>query len=403
VTQPPLDPGLLQLEPGLLWVQHCSDGPIPRASASAVQAYLERELKPWTVDFQRDDLELPAAVRREAARAIGASLEDISLTPNTSSGLVTLAQALDWGAGDEVLAPLGEFPSNAWPWKALEARGVCFREVPLWEGHRAGVGSWDSSAPQVTDDPEGRILAALGPRTRVLALSWVRFQDGLKLDLRRLGEACRAKGVAFVVDGIQGAGCAVPDLSWVDAFATGGHKGLLAPQGLGFLWTAPSFRPRLAPTGSWLSVEQGSDFSRSSTDFDRAWLADGRRLEPGTPDILSCAALVESLRTLNAVGVDSIQAHIRELQVHLLDRLARGAWGAEAARLKALLGADRLGPILAFHHEGRGVQGMLRMLSEATALGIHPSVREGYFRIAFHGWHTSEDADRIADCLEALS
>lgn len=403
MNQAPLDPGLFRLDPGHLWVQHCSDGPIPMASAQAVQAYLERELKPWDMDFQRDGLELPAVVRREAAQAIGAQASDISLVPNTSSGLVALAHALPLTSGDEILAPLGEFPSNAWPWKSLADKGVGFRQVPLWQGHAAGEGAWSSTAPHLNDDPEGRILAALKPSTRVLALSWVRFQDGLKLDLRRLGGACQERGVFLVVDGIQGAGCAVPDLEQVDAFVTGGHKGLLAPQGLGFLWTSPPFRERLLPTGTWLSVEQGSDFRRASTDFDRAWLPDGRRMEPGTPNILACAALAESLKTLNAVGVAAIQSHVSRLQACLLDRLARGPWASEAVRLRELLGADRLGPILGFHHQGRGVEGLLKLLAQAMERGIYPSVREGYLRIAFHGWHTDEDANRLACWLETLS
>ncbi|WP_005032877.1 aminotransferase class V-fold PLP-dependent enzyme [Holophaga foetida] len=403
MNQAPLNPGLFRLDPDHLWVQHCSDGPIPMASVQAVQAHLERELKPWEMDFQRDGLDLPAAVRREAAQVIGGRASDISLTQNTSSGLVTVAQSLSLNAGDEVLAPLGEFPSNAWPWKALENRGVVFREVALWEGHAAGENAWSSAAPQVADDPEGRILAALGPRTRVLALSWVRFQDGVKLDLGRLGAGCRARGTFLVVDGIQGAGCAMPDLSQVDAFATGGHKGLLAPQGLGFLWTASAFRACLAPTGSWLSVEQGSDFRRASTDFDRAWLSDGRRMEPGTPNILACAALAESLKTLNSAGVGVIQSHIVGLQARLLDRVVRGPWASESRRLRGLLESGRLGPILSFHHQGWGVEKLLKLLAHAMERGIFPSVREGYLRIAFHGWHTGEDVDRIADWLETVS
>ena len=38
------------------------------------------------------------------------------------------------------------------------------------------------------------------------------------------------------------------------AFATGGHKGLLGPVGQGFLWTDPTFRHLLSPSGTWLSV-----------------------------------------------------------------------------------------------------------------------------------------------------
>ncbi len=401
---PPLDPAGFDLDPAVLWVMHCGEGPVPLASARALAGFLKKELHPWEMDFQEDFLGLPAKVRAEAARLIGARAEDISLTMNTSTGLELVAQGFPWREGDEVLLPLGEFPSNAWPWKALEARGVTVREVPLWEGHRAGAEALDSTAPGVADDPEGRILAALTARTRLVSVSWVRFQDGLKLDLARLGAGCAARGVPLVVDGIQGAGTHTPDLGHAAAFATGGHKGLLTPQGIGFLWTSPAFRRDLAPTGTWLSVEEGSNFRRPSTDFRRAWLEDGRRLEAGGYPGLACAGFLESLRLLNQAGMPALSAHVARLQNLFLDGLERlPAWAGEARRLRDLVAAGRLGAILSLHHQGRGGDALARLLQDGMARGIHASVREGYLRIAFHGFHTEAEVPRLLGWLSGTA
>ncbi|GLH73204.1 cysteine desulfurase [Geothrix limicola] len=400
---PPLNPALFHLDEAHLWVMHCAEGPVPRAGLRAVRAFMHKELQPWRMRWEEDFLGLPAAVRTEAAALLGGRAEDISLSPTTSSGLVTVAQGFPWSPGDEVLAPLGEFPSNAWPWLALRARGVAFHEVPLWEGHRSGTEAWESLPPTQAADPEGRLIAALGPRTKVLALSWVRFQDGLKLELQRLGAACRDRGIHLVVDGIQGVGTAPLNLEGLSAFATGGYKGLLAPEGLGFLWTDAAFRQSLSPCGSWLSVEGATDFARPSTDFQRDWLPDGRALEPGGPNLLHASVLLESLRLLNGVGVPAIAAHIAELQARLLEALAGTTWAAEAARLKALLEAGRLASVLSFHHGGRGLEGLDRILKAGYRQGVFASVREGYLRVAFHGFHTEADVDRVAAWLCAAS
>lgn len=403
MATPPLNPALFSLDRDHLWVMHCSEGPIPRAALRAARAFLYKELEPWDLRWREDYLGLPDATRREGARLLGVSPSDLSLTATTSSGLQAVALGFPWRAGDEVVAPLGEFPSNAWPWIALRDRGVAFREVPLWEGHRAGPEAWDSAPPPATVDPEARLLAALGPRTKVLALSWVRFQDGLKLDLPRLGEACRDRGMALVVDGIQGCGTQPLSLEGVSAFATGGHKGLLAPQGLGLLWTDPAFRARLLPQGTWLSVEQGTDFSRPSTDFDRAFLEDGRRLEPGSPSLLLAAPLRESLHLLNEAGIPAIARHVALLQRRTLEGLAGSLWAEEARRLWALLDQGRLGPFLGFHHRGLGPDGLQALLQKGLRSGIYASVREGYLRIAYHGWHTEEDVARIVAWMGALT
>jgi len=399
MNEPPLNPALFHLDQEHLWVMHCSEGPVPRATLHVVRAFMHKELRPWEVRWEEDFQGIPAAVRAEAAALLGGRAEDISLSPSTSTGLVSVAQGFPWAPGDEVVAPLGEFPSNAWPWLALKARGVAFREVPLWDGHLAGAQAWSSLPPTTGADPETRLVAALGPRTRILTVSWVRFQDGLKLDLQRLGKACRERGVHLVVDGIQAAGTVPVDLEGLSAFATGGHKGLLAPQGMGFLWTEECFRQSLSPSGTWLSVEQATDFSRPSTDFDRAWLPDGRALEPGGPNLLQASTLLESLHLINSAGASVIRTHSTMLQARLLERLGGTSWAPECDRLGALLRAGRLGSFLAFHHGGGGPDGLNTLLKSGFRQGIFASVREGYLRVAFHGFHTEEDVDRVAAWL----
>jgi len=399
MIQPLLDPAHFDLQDHL-WVLHCAKGPAPRQAAAALEALLKKELHPWDLDMAQEWAGIPEGLRREVATALGASAEDITLSTSTSAGLTAVAQGFPFRPGDEVLVPLGEFPSNVWPWKALESRGVSFREVPLWDGHTSGAQALDSSPPLPGTDFEARLLSAIGPRTRVVAVSWVRFQDGLKLDLDRIGQGCRERGLAFVVDGIQGAGTHVPSLRWVDAFACGGQKGCLGPQGHGFLWTSAALRRQLVPQGSWLSVEGGADLARTVTDFQRDWLADGRRLESGSLSLVGSLPLRESLRVLNGAGITAISGHVDRLQLEFLERLASlPAWAAEAERLEGLRRSGCLGPLISLHHQGRGSQGLGTLLKEAQLRKIHASAREGYLRIALHGWHGSRDLERLGDWL----
>ncbi|MRI42173.1 aminotransferase class V-fold PLP-dependent enzyme [Stenotrophomonas sp. MH181796] len=385
-----LDPAAFDMPRDVLWLSHCKDGPLPRASADAVQALMGVQLRPWELRWEEDFLDVQRRLRHAAATLLAVDAADISLMTCTSSGLEAVAFGYPWQAGDEILIPAGEFPSNRLPWLALSRRGVRCREVDLWQpGQR----------PTARDAPEDRLIEAITPRTRMIAASWVRFQDGIKLDLQKLGAACRGAGVDLVVDAIQGAGTTTLELTGVSALATGGHKGLLGLQGQGFLWTEPGFRQKLVPLGTWLSGPE--EFSQTSDPAPAAdlWATDGRRLEAGSPSILSCEALASSLQLLlDCGGVAAIQAHVASLQRQLLDQLAQGdgTWRAEAARLMALLEQDRLGPTLCFAlPEDR----LARLLATAEAQGIHSSVRLGYLRVAFHCWHDAEDVRRCVAWL----
>lgn len=380
----------------VFWFSHCKDGPLPRVSADVVRELMETELHPWALRWKEDFLDVQRSLRDIGATLLGVQARDISLVTCTSSGLEAVALGYPWQHGDEVLLPHGEFPSNRLPWLALARRGVSCREVELWDGQAA------AAAPTAGMTPEQRLLEAIGPRTRIMAVSWVRYQDGVRLDLAALGRACRERGVHLVVDGIQGAGTMVASFEGVSAFATGGHKGLLGLQGQGLLWTAPAFRQQLIPLGTWLSAPE--DFSQGGiqSSDDELWAADGRRLEAGSPSIVSCAALASSLRVLlECGGAAALQAHVVALQRALLDRLARDPrWAAEAARLDALLRADKLGSTLCFALPAQQADDLLRT---AEAQGISTSTREGYLRIAFHGWHGPADVERCAGWLLAAA
>ncbi|ULU24501.1 aminotransferase class V-fold PLP-dependent enzyme [Dyella terrae] len=390
-VSPLIAPELFDMPPELLWLSHCKDGPLPLASADTVRALLDTELRPWDLRWNEDFLDVQRSLRDISATLLGVDAHDMSLVTCTSTGLEVVALGYPWQQGDEVVIPAGEFPSNRLPWLSLARRGVTCTEVALWEGQSA-------RAPDAGIEPEQRLLDAITPRTRVIAVSWVRYQDGVRLDLNKLGRGCRERGVHLVVDGIQGAGTVASSFDGVSAFSTGGHKGLLGLQGQGLLWTDRTFRQQLIPLGTWLSAPDDFSQSGTQTQSDEPWATDGRRLEAGSPSILSCAALASSIRLLvQSGGAASIQAHVAQLQRSLLAMLAAdAAWAVEAGRLGDLLAAGKMGSILSF---AVPPETSARLLNAAQAQGISASTREGYLRIAFHGWHGSSDVARCAAWL----
>lgn len=82
-----------------------------------------------------------------------------------------------------------------------------------------------------------------------------------------------------------------------------------------------------------------------------------------------------------------------------LDRLGGTAWEPKGQWLSALRRAGRLGSFLAFHHGGRGARGLEAALRSGYQQGVLASVREGYLRVAFHGFHVEADVERAAAWL----
>jgi len=316
------------------------------------------------------------AVRDAAAKILNARAPDeIALLKNTSEGVSTIAFGLPLSAGDNVVLPLGEFPANAYPWLALEARGIEVRRVPI--------------------SPEGRytaddIAARIDRRTRVVALSFVNYATGFRADLARIGKLCRGAGAFFFVDAIQGLGVFPLDVEamCIDGLAADGHKWLCGPEGFALLYVRNNWIEKIRPISlGWWSVETPGRY-----DLDRQPLAEGaRRFECGT--LTTCAAygLRAALELVLEVGVENISLRVEELSAQLADGLRLG--GCKLARAE---GAGETSGIVAFGVPGKDARELALKL-EARGVFVNP--RGGRLRAAVHAWNNAADVSRLLDAL----
>ena len=364
---------------GAVYLNCASTGPMPARACAALDAFNARRATPHRIP-QEEQFGALARARELSARLIGARTTEIALEVNTSFGVNLAARALPLRAGETIIVSDREFPANVYPWMALErARGAKLRIVPT-----------------VNDLPdEEALLAALDtPGARVLAVSWVQFGTGYRLDLARLGRACRERGIWFVVDAIQGVGPAMLDVRacHVDVLACGGQKWLLSPWGTGFAYVRRELLDALEPPDvGWLAVRGADDFSHL-TDYDLTWRDSAWRYEVGTLPYQDFAAMVASLELLHELGLENVAAHSVALAGRIVDwalaypdraRLVTPADAARRAGIVALVPADGDAAIARLH-----------------AAGVIFSPREGAVRLAPYCFNTTDDVDRALAALE---
>ena len=200
--------------------------------------------------------------------------------------------------GDHVVTGSTEHNSVLRPLTALRERGV---EVTMVEADAAG-----RLAPEA-------VIAALRANTRLVALNHASNVCGTVLDAAAVGRLCRQRGVPFLLDAAQTAGCLSIDVEslGVDLLAFSGHKGLLGPQGTGGLYIRDpaALRP----------LEYGGTGSRSDREEQPEFLPD--RFESGTLNVHGLAGLGAGLRYLRNRGVEEVAGHDRRLLGILLEAL----------------------------------------------------------------------------------
>jgi cysteine desulfurase/selenocysteine lyase len=371
----PLARDAFALAPGLVYVNHAAVGVLPVATRDALHAMIDDHAARGVLGTAPREMSLPA-YRRRIAEFVGGRGEEIALLRNTGDGATVIAQGLDLGPGDEVITGANEFGANAYPWLALRARGVTVTLI-------------GAPRERMTPDVLRRYVSA---RTKVVAVSWVTFDDGYRHDLAALAEVAHAAGALFVVDAIQGLGVFPLDVNatGVDAIYAGGAKWLMALQGVSFLWLRASLLDRVAlRMPGWRSVEDIWNF----LDYTQPPAPDATRFEGGTPNILGALSLATSMDLLANAGIERIGAHVLALTDRLADGLQSQGWTLVGDRSRD----DVKSGIVTLRRDGTDAIALGRSLQKDH--GIVTTYRAGGIRIAPHGHNTPEDIDTILAAL----
>lgn len=289
---------------GGIYLNHASLSPLPTSVTDAVFDSLSRR-QTGTVDHFETEYPRIEETRELLSKLIGAEGgRQIAFTPNTSFALNMIAQGLDLKPDDHVLVYEREFPSNVYPWLELQSNGVGVRYLP----DENGIITIES------------VLRHLKPETKLLAISAVQFLSGFRVDLQEISRLCKANGTYLVVDAIQALGHSPIDVreTGIDALCAGGHKWLMCPQGVGFMYMSDEFRDRLKVRNKgWLSVESIWDLFDTGQPLN----PEMKRFEPGTFNIPAIMGMRESLKLLIEMGPEAVNNHILKLNSHIISEL----------------------------------------------------------------------------------
>lgn len=356
----------------LIYLNHAAVAPLCRRAAEAMQGLAQDALDFGSEHYQKW-MDTYEGLRVSMARMINSNSDEIAIVKNTSEGIATVATGISWKPGDIVVAFREEFPANYYPWKRLEGRGVEVRWLSIF------------------DDLERVDQACKG--ARMLAVSYVQYLSGYRVDLNKIGEICARHGSFFLVDAIQGLGAFPIDVrkANIDALAADGHKWLLGPEGCGVLYVRRERQDEVEPVEfGWTNVAKYYDYSSR----DMTLRADAGRYECGTLNTIGCYGLRASIEFLLDVGIENVTSAVQSLG----DRLHEGvrALGFETLGCRS---RETGAGIVSFRKPGVESQAIVRRLKDA---GIIAAPRQGWVRTSPHFYIAPEEIDRMIAELRAF-
>ena len=294
----------------LAYLDNAASAQQPAAVIEAMTAYAQAHhanVHRGVHTLSQEATALYEGARERVRRFINAaSTTEIVFVRGTTEAINLVAQAHGrerLEPGDEIVISWLEHHSNIVPWQLLCGQtGARLRVVPI---DRRGVVGFDE------------YLGMLGPRTRIVALAHVSNALGTVLPVRALLDAARERGITTLLDGAQ----AVPHLRvdvqklGCDFYAFSGHK-MYGPTGIGVLYGRERVLDAMTP---W----QGGGDMILSVSFDGTTYNHlPHRFEAGTPNIAGAVGLGAAIDYLEAIGMDRIGRHERQLLEYATSRLA---------------------------------------------------------------------------------
>jgi len=330
------------------------------------------------------------AVRGKIARFLNApSADEIVFTTGTTEAINLVSYA--WAAprfqpGDEIVLSILEHHANIVPWHFLrERQGVVLK--------------WVDCDANGDLDPQA-VLDAIGPRTRLIAVTHMSNVLGTIVDVAAICTGAREKGVPVLVDGSQAAVHMPVDVAAMgcDFYAVTGHK-LYGPSGSGAIFIC---RKRMDEMRPFLG---GGDMIRE-VGRDAVTYADGPlRFEAGTPGIVQQIGLGVALDFMTGLGMDAIAAHESHLRNYARDRLSGLNW------LTTQGNSPNKGAIFSFLLDGgahpHDIATILDKRGIAVRAGAHCAMPlmahlgvTATCRASFGLYNTTAEVDALIDALE---
>ncbi|KAJ1569333.1 hypothetical protein HK405_006568 [Cladochytrium tenue] len=315
-------------------------------------------------------------VRRMVSEEWNVTPGDIGFCSSVAEGVCLVLESLAWEEGDNVCVDANEYPSLVAPFavRAQRTRGT------------------STPAPQVRYTTPTTIETTIDKRTKLIAVSYVSYLDGSRVNLAEYRHLADSVGAMLVVDFTQAAGYLPVDASIADFAFSACYKWLLGTTGTALVSWNRARQPKWTPgTAGWHSLAIG--VARPQWDSgDVSVRDDGLCFSRGNPGHLSIYILRKGLEFLRQWKTSEIETHVQTMTVRLLQELKKE-------------GVDPSTPEDPKKH-GASVtidcNGASSIVDEMSKAGIYAWNGRGRVRFSFHGYNSMQDVDRILEVFPPL-
>jgi cysteine desulfurase / selenocysteine lyase len=361
-----------------VWFDTATYGPLPVSNVRAQTKLLEGMMLGADAPGLGHWWDGANEVRGKVGQFIGCDPADVALLRSTGEGISLVSLGLGWRPGDEVVLYDQEFPSDVYPFLALEKKGVKVVFLADRGRHRFDA-----------DD----VAEVMTHRTRAVCVSLVNCYHGFRAPVEQIAELCRQRGCWFLVDAVQGAGVlpvSVESLG-ADLVTAHGYKSMCAGYGISFCYVSPELRDNLEVVApGWKNIED-APFIGKQLDYNLRYADSARRFEPTVQSLAGMYGLGASIDLFSAAGPAQIADWVLNLT-----RSLTGALGEKGYRVVSSSRPAEMSGIISAEVPGGDP---VPIHARLAAQKIKCAVRDGRLRFSCHLFNNQDDIERLIEAL----
>ena len=366
---------LFDLPDDVAYLNNAYTAPLLHAAAKAGRDAIQAKQNPWTIS-SNDFFSSVETARSLFSGIVGCDAGCVAIIPAVSYGIALAAKNLPLEEGQSIVVLQDQFPSNVYSWRSLASQKNAEVKTVL---------------RPVDNDWTAALLERIEDTTAIVAVANCNWTDGTLIDLEKIGELCRSKGAALVIDGIQSLGAMPFSVGRVqpDFLVAAAHKWLLGPYSFGFCYVDPRWHNGNALEENWMNRAESEDFSRL-VDYRDNYQKGARRFDMGESSnfILSPIAAT-ALKQILDWGVENIAVTLQAKTDTIADR-------AKEIGLVVAPGNARAPHLIGISKPGGFRKELPNLLAQEK---VFVSVRGESVRIAPHVYTAEEDIERLFSAL----
>ncbi|TDQ18484.1 selenocysteine lyase/cysteine desulfurase [Algoriphagus boseongensis] len=299
---------LFSINPEVSYLNNAYRGPLLKSSEKAAQLDLEAMRNPFSIQ-PIDFFTKVERVKDLFGKLVSCQKDQVAIVPSTSYGFAVALNNWKPIGKRKAIVVKDEFPSGYFSMQrwADENKGILEVIEPSDSSENLGQ-SWNE-----------KLLTAIDENTAVVLISSVHWMNGVKFDLKAIGEKCRQHGAMFIVDGTQSVGVQPIDVMEckIDALVCATYKWMLGPYSLALAYFGEKLEGGKPLEESWMNRTNSKNFS-GLTNYQAEFLPHANRFDVGEVSHFVLMPMLEkSLAQILEWNPQNIQIYVRRLKSQL--------------------------------------------------------------------------------------